>query len=155
MNQLQKINIFWFRRDLRIFDNTGFFHALNQTENVLPIFIFDTDILENLTKTDARISFIHQSLEAIHRQFLKVGSGLKILQGKPIEVFENIIQEYEISAVYTNRDYEPYALERDKQIGDLLKSKGIGFNTYKDQVIFEQAEIVKEDGLPYLVYTPF
>jgi len=155
MNQPRKINIFWFRRDLRIYDNAGFFHALNQAENVLPIFIFDTDILENLSKTDARVSFIHQSLEAIHRQFLKVGSGLKILQGKPIDVFEKIIQEYEISAVYTNRDYEPYALERDKQIGNLLKSKEIGFNTYKDQVIFEQAEIVKEDGLPYLVYTPF
>jgi len=155
MSLPKKLNVFWFRRDLRIFDNAGFFHALNQAENVLPVFIFDTDILENLSKTDARVSFIHQSLEAIHRQFLKVGSGLKILRGKPFDVFEEIIQEYEIAAVYTNRDYEPYGLKRDKQIGDLLKSKGIGFNTYKNQVIFEQAEIVKENGLPYLVYTPF
>jgi len=137
MSLPKKLNVFWFRRDLRIFDNAGFFHALNQAENVLPVFIFDTDILENLSKTDARVSFIHQSLEAIHRQFLKVGSGLKILRGKPFDVFEEIIQEYEIAAVYTNRDYEPYGLKRDKQIGDLLKSKGIGFNTYKNQVIFE------------------
>jgi deoxyribodipyrimidine photo-lyase len=123
MNQSRQINIFWFRRDLRIFDNAGFFHALNQAEKVLPIFIFDTDILDNLSKTDARVYFIYQSLEAIHRQFLEVGSALKIWHGKPLDVFEKITQQYEIATVYTNRDYEPYALKRDKQIGECLNLK--------------------------------
>lgn len=155
MIQSKKISIFWFRRDLRVEDNAAFYFALSEAEAVLPIFIFDTDILENLPRSDARVSFIYQSLEAIHRQFSSFGSGLKILRGKPLDVFKQLIQLYEISSVYTNRDYEPYALKRDHQIAEFLQSNGVVFKTYKDQVIFEQNEVVKEDGTPYLVYTPY
>lgn len=155
MNPSQKLNVFWFRRDLRASDNAGLFHALKESESVLPIFIFDTDILENLPRNDARVSFIYQSLEAIHRQFSSFGSGLKIFRGKPLDVFMQLMQLYEIASVYTNRDYEPYALKRDHQVAEFLQNNGVVFKTYKDQVVFEQNEVVKEDGTPYLVYTPF
>lgn len=155
MAQSQKLSVFWFRRDLRIEDNVAFYRALNEAEEVLPIFIFDTDILAKLSGDDARVSFIFETLEAIHRQFSKHGGGLKVLHGNPLEIFQKLIRDYEIASVYANRDYEPYALKRDRQINDFLQSKGIVFNTCKDQVVFEQNEIVKDDGLPYLVYTPF
>ncbi|EPR73487.1 Deoxyribodipyrimidine photolyase [Winogradskyella psychrotolerans RS-3] len=152
----KKTNIFWFRRDLRLDDNLGFYEALRGEHQVLPIFIFDTEILERLPKDDARVAFIHQTLQNM-RQTLQDehDSSIAFFQGKPKAVFKQLIEDYEIETVYTNHDYEPYATERDTQIKTLLEKHSIEFKTFKDQVIFEKNEVVKKDGNPYLVYTPY
>ena len=150
-----KINIFWFRRDLRLDDNCGLFHALKSGEKVLPIFIFDKDILSKLPKDDARVSFIYQEIENINHQLKETGSAIDIYYGKPIDIFKSLSEKHTIDAVFTNHDYEPSAIKRDLEIKNLLTSKNIHFKTYKDQVIFERNEIVKKDGTPYKVYTPY
>jgi deoxyribodipyrimidine photo-lyase len=149
------INIFWFRRDLRLDDNCGLFHALQSDKKILPIFIFDKDILHKLPKDDARVTFLHQELENINNQLLKVNSELSVFHGKPLEILEKLSEQYTIETIFTNRDYEPYAIQRDLEIKEFLTSKEIHFETYKDQVIFERNEIVKKDGTAYKVYTPF
>ncbi len=149
------ITIFWFRRDLRLHDNVGFFHALKEKGNVLPIFIFDPEILDKLPKNDARVNFIHDEISKMNSTLRSKGSGVSILHGKPIEVFQDLIKKYSLVSVYTNRDYEPYAQERDKAISELLSSHNIEFKAFKDQVIFERDEITKADGNPYVVYTPY
>ncbi|CAM1334702.1 cryptochrome/photolyase family protein [Tenacibaculum aestuariivivum] len=150
-----KVAIFWFRRDLRLEDNVALFNALNSSNKVLPIFIFDEEILDKLPENDARVSFIYQTLEQLDTDLKAVGSSLLIKKGNPLEVLKTITSEFDISAVYTNKDYEPYALQRDAEICQFLKSKSIDFLSYKDQVIFEEAEVTKNDGLPYTVYTPY
>ena len=151
-----KINIFWFRRDLRLDDNAGLFHALKSGKPVLPIFIFDTDILDKLeNKKDARVEFIHNSLKEIQNELIKLGCSLLILKGKPLDIFKRLVNEYDIESVYTNNDYEPYALERDKKIKEFLASNKVNFCSFKDQVIFEKDEVVKSDGKPYTVFTPY
>ena len=149
------MNIFWFRRDLRIEDNVGLFHALNSGENVLPVFIFDSEILSQLPKDDARVSFIHEQLEKIQLELNTIGKSLAVFHGNPIEIFTQLITENTITSVYTNHDYEPYARRRDKEMNQLFVDKGITFLTSKDQVIFEKSEVVKDDGTPYVVFTPF
>ncbi|MBC7523568.1 MAG: deoxyribodipyrimidine photo-lyase [Flavobacterium sp.] len=149
------MNIFWFRRDLRLDDNTGLFHALTSGEDVLPIFIFDDAILSQLPKNDARVTFIHSQLEKMQIELLKIGKSLAIFRGKPEEVFKKIISENNIKSVYTNHDYEPYARNRDLELFQLFKENSIEFKTSKDQVIFEKSEVVKDDGTPYVVYTPY
>ena len=149
------MNIFWFRRDLRIEDNVGLFHALNSAEEVLPIFIFDEIILSQLPKDDARVSFIHKQLEKIQSELNKIGKSLAVFHGNPIEVFTKLISENKITSVYTNHDYEPYARKRDKEMNQLFVANEISFLTSKDQVIFEKSEVVKDDGTPYVVYTPY
>ncbi len=153
---MNKIVVFWFRRDLRLDDNIGLFHALSTGLEVLPIFIFDTDILSQLdTDSDRRVSYIHDSLSLINRQLGDQKSGLKTYLGTPLEVFTKLTEEYAIDSVYCNRDYEPQAIERDLLIKNFLNSKGINLHDYKDQVIFEKSEITKDDGKPYTVYTPY
>ena len=150
------VNIFWFRRDLRLHDNCGFFHALKNGGNVLPIFIFDTEILSKLeNKKDARVEFILEQLSKLKDEFEKRGSSLKIIYGSPETTFKRLIDKYKISAVYTNRDYEPYAQERDTKISHLLSESGIAFHTFKDHVIFERDEVMKPDGKPYTIFTPY
>ena len=149
------MNIFWFRRDLRLDDNAGLFYALQQMDGVLPIFIFDTCILSQLPKDDARVTFIHERLEIIQKQLEKIGKSLAVFYGTPNEVFEKLISENAISNVFTNTDYEPYARKRDLDLYQLFKQKNIEFKTCKDQVIFEKSEVTKDDGLPYVVYTPY
>ena len=150
-----KTNIFWFRRDLRLDDNIGLNSALSSRNPVLGIFIFDEDIIENLPKDDARISFIYQKLEEINKRLNTVNSSLLVIKGKPINVFNNLIKEYEIENLYSNLDYEPYAIDRDKKISDLLKKNKIHHFQYKDQVIFGPTEILKENSLPYTVFTAY
>jgi deoxyribodipyrimidine photo-lyase len=150
-----KTNIFWFRRDLRLDDNIGLNSALSSGNPVLGIFIFDEDIIENLPKDDARISFIYQKLEEINKRLNTVNSSLLVIKGKPINVFNNLIKEYEIENLYSNLDYEPYAIDRDKKISDLLKKNKIHHLQYKDQVIFGPTEILKENSLPYTVFTAY
>ncbi len=151
-----RINIFWFRRDLRLDDNTGIYHALKAGLPVLPIFIFDAEILDKLeNKQDARVEFIHNALTEIDTELKKYNSSLLTLAGKPREIWKKLTEDYEIAEVFTNHDYEPYAIERDSVVKELLNNKGIGFNTFKDQVIFEKDEVVKPDGKPYSIYTPY
>ena len=149
------MNIFWFRRDLRLEDNVGLFHALNSNEEVLPIFIFDETILSQLPKDDARVNFIHQQLEKIQNQLQTIGKSLAVFHGNPFEVFIRLIYENQIKTIYTNHDYEPYARKRDLELYHLFSDNNIEFKTSKDQVIFEKSEVVKEDGTPYVVYTPY
>jgi deoxyribodipyrimidine photo-lyase len=150
-----KMNVFWFRRDLRLEDNAGLFHALNSGEEVLPIFIFDETILSQLPEDDARVSFIHQQLEKIQSELQKIGKSLAVFHGNPFEVFAKLIHENQIHTVFANHDYEPYARKRDLKIFHLLKDNNIEFKTSKDQVIFEKNEVTKDDGTPYVVYTPY
>lgn len=153
--------IFWFRRDLRLEDNVGLAAALASGNAVLPLFIFDQDILSKLKdRDDARVSFIHEQLKRIDHDLHAHGSALEVRFGKPIEVLEKLINEqkaagHPVAQVYTNHDYEPYAIRRDEQIAVLLESKGIAFHTYKDQVIFEKDEVVKLDKTPYMVYSAY
>ena len=150
------INIFWFRRDLRLNDNAGLYHALKSDKPVLPIFIFDKNILDDLeNKKDARVQFIHDTLLDLKMKLEEKGSSLLVKYGKPEEVWETIIKEYNIANVYTNHDYEPYALERDEYVKVLLSKNNISFHSYKDHVVFEKKEVVKKDGLPYTVFTPY
>ena len=151
----EKINIFWFRRDLRLDDNCGLYHALKSDKKVIPIFIFDEDILSKLPKNDARVSFINQELTNINNELKKVGSSLAVFHGKPLDIYQELSEKYTIDTVFTNHDYEPYAQKRDSEIKDFLASKSINFKTFKDQVIFERNEIVKKDGTAYKVYTPY
>lgn len=148
----QLTTLFWFRRDLRIDDNAGLYHALKENTSVLPVFIFDTVILNQLDeKEDARVEFIHQSLHVLKTQLEKLGSSLLICHGDPAEFFKRTNPK----TVYTNHDYEPYARERDEAIAKILEAKGSSLKTFKDQVIFEKNEVTKENGDPYTVFTPY
>lgn len=150
-----KRSIFWFRRDLRFEDNTALIEALKSSEKVMPLFIFDRQILQELSVDDARLSFIYETLLGIQLKLQEVGSSILCLQGNPIQVWEALIKKFEISRVYANKDYEPYARERDRKVKELLSSHGIEFKLYKDQVIFEEREVVKDGGDPYTVFTPY
>lgn len=151
-----KVSIFWFRRDLRLNDNVALYHALKSEHSVICIFIFDKNILDKLSdKTDKRLKFIHSNLEQINSQLQKLGSTLKTFYGTPLEIWTELINQYEIVEAFANHDYEPYARKRDREIFDFLASNNIKFNTYKDQCIFEFKEILKDDGKPYTVFTPY
>jgi len=153
---MKDVSIFWFRRDLRLDDNAGLYHALRSGNSVLPIFIFDEQILSKLEdKADRRVDFIHRTLEGLRLQLNELGSDLLVFHGTPLEVYRKLLAEYSVKAVYTNRDYEPYAQERDKQVGEFLNEQGATFQTFKDQCIFEKDEILKDDSKPYTVYTPY
>ncbi len=150
------INIFWFRRDLRLDDNAGLYRALKGEYPVLPLFIFDKEILDQLEdKDDARVTFIYQTIEDINKELKKHGSTLLVLYDKAEHAWDHIIKTYDVANVYTNHDYEPYAKKRDEAIAEKLKKHNINFKTYKDQVVFEKGEVAKSDGLPYTVYTPY
>ena len=152
----KQISIFWFRRDLRLHDNAGLYHALRSDHTVVPIFIFDTNILNDLEeKADKRLQFIHHALQNIQQQLQTLGSTLHVLIGKPLDVFKKLQHTYSINAVFTNHDYEPYAIKRDNEINTFLHQHHISFHTFKDQVIFEKNEILKDNGQPYTVYTPY
>jgi len=153
---MKKISLCWFRRDLRIEDQTALFYSLQQEEQVLPLFIFDRHILDALEdKTDARVSFIYQQIASLKAFFEKQGSSMLVKYGHPETIFQELVQEYEVQTVYTNRDYEPYAQSRDTQVEALLSKKNIPFLTFKDQVIFEPGEILNGSGEFYKVFTPF
>jgi deoxyribodipyrimidine photo-lyase len=155
MENRKPVVIFWFRRDLRFEDNAGLYHAMQTGLPVLPLFIFDDNILKELPLQDARVQFIHQQLQVLHTQLQSHESSLLCKKGNPIEVWSQLIHAYEIAAVYTNRDYEPYAQERDSSVEKLLDQNKIPFHTFKDQVIFEKNEVQKDDGKPYAVFTPY
>ncbi|MEY4702173.1 MAG: hypothetical protein RIR96_70 [Bacteroidota bacterium] len=150
------IAVFWFRRDLRLFDNRGLIQALSSGLPVLPIFIFDTDILSKLDNaSDARVHFIHNTIHELDIELKKYGSPLQVFHGKPIDVFRNLVNKYKVSKVYTNHDYEDYGRKRDQEIQQYLQTQNCDFSTCKDIVIFETNEVLKDDGLPYTIFTPY
>ncbi|CEJ68736.1 Deoxyribodipyrimidine photo-lyase [Chryseobacterium oranimense G311] len=153
---MDKVNIFWFRRDLRLEDNVGLYHAIQSGLKVIPVFIFDTDILNRLQdKKDRRVDYIHQALQRIHKELKKYNSGLYVYHGTPMQVFKKIIQDFNVDKVFCNRDYEPQAIQRDREIADFLLKHHIQLKDFKDQVIFEKDDILKNDLSPYTVFTPY
>lgn len=153
---MNKVNIFWFRRDLRLEDNTGLYYAYNQEKDVLPLFIFDKNILDALEdKHDPRVSFIHHQIKQLSEKLKTFESSILVKYGKPLDVWQELLNTYDIQNVYTNRDYEPYARERDTEVKTLLNERGIQFLDFKDQVIFEKGEIVNGSGDFYKVFTPY
>lgn len=151
-----KVRVFWFRRDMRFEDNVGLYHALSGDFPVLPLFIFDKHILDELPKDDARITFIHDELQKM-RSYLQEhhDSSIATYHDTPENAIKQLIKDFEVEAIYTNRDYEPYAQKRDAKINALLAKNGIEFHDFKDQVIFEKTEVEKNDGGMYLVFTPY
>ncbi|UOF01821.1 cryptochrome/photolyase family protein [Bdellovibrio reynosensis] len=150
------MTLFWFRRDLRLHDNAGLFYALKENENVLPVFVFDSDILSKLDdEADARVTFIHETVTDLKQSLQKKGSDLVVRHGKPLEIFKELHGKLKFSAIYTNHDYEPYARQRDDQVLAWAKKQGIEFKTFKDQTLFEKDEILTEARKPYTVYTPY
>lgn len=155
MDIIDSIAVFWFRRDLRLFDNAALFKALTSGFKVLPVFIFDKKILQNLNPDDKRVSFIHQAIEQLNQLLSAHKTSIQVYYGTPGDIIDQLLSTYTINRVYANHDYEPYALDRDLQMKKKLAEKGVLFQTYKDQVIFERDEITKLSGEPYTVYTPY
>lgn len=150
------VNIVWFRRDLRLKDNAALYEALSSNIPVLPIFIFDTAILDQLQdRADKRVAFIHAAITEMQTELVSLGSTLQVFHGKPVEIFTQLLQTYSVQTVFINHDYEAYAQERDAAVTDLLNKASVGFKTFKDQVIFEKSEVTKDDGKPYTVFTPY
>jgi len=146
-NKGRDISVFWFRRDLRLEDNTGLVHALRSGFPVLPVFIFDTNILDELSADDPRVSFIYKQLHQIHGKLASAGSGLRVFTGDPLLVWKDLLSRYRIKEVYVNKDYEPYAMDRDRAVAELLEGRGIRFRL--------EGEVLKQDGSPYTVFTPY
>ena len=155
MNTKESISIAWLRRDLRLDDNRAIYEAHQTGDKVLVLFIFDTDIIDELGKDDHRITFIYDNLEKINTELNNQKSALLIQKGRPLDIWKKLVSEYDIKSVHIARDYEPYAKERDREILNLLSSNNIIFKGYKDQVVFEKSEIVKQDNAPYTVFTPY
>ncbi len=152
----QQIAVFWFRRDLRLTDNTALFHALKSGQPVLPVFIFDTQILKQLnSKEDARVSYIYSRVSRLKNEIEKHGSSLKVIHANPLDAFQQLNKEYKITSVFSNRDFEPYAILRDMEVESFLQVEGVKFHAFTDHVIFEPGKIVKPDNKPYTVFTPY
>lgn len=150
------VNLFWFRRDLRLSDNAGLYHALKDKNPVVPIFIFDRNILDELEdRTDRRVEFIFKTIESLQEKLAKKNSTFDVRYGFPEDIFSQLLKGYKIDKVFTNQDYEPYATDRDKSIAGLLKKSGVSFHSFKDQVILEKNEVLKDDGKPYTIFTPY
>jgi len=150
------VNIFWFRRDLRLQDNAGLWYALRSGQAVLPVFIFDRNILDDLEdKSDRRLTFIHGALEKMQAELLQLGSSMEVCHGFPEEVFSSLLAKYHVVRVFCNHDYEPYAAQRDLAVSRLLAAQGVGWESHKDQVLYEKDEVLKSDGSPYTVFTPY
>lgn len=151
----QEVAVFWFRRDLRLDDNLGLYRALESKYPVIPLFVFDEDILDNLDKNDARVSFIHDSLLKINEELKTIGSSLLVKNGKINAVWDSLFLDFDVKEVFFNKDYEPYAIKRDLAVCELLDTYKCSSFLFKDQVVFEEMEITKADGLPYTVFTPY
>ena len=152
---MKTISIFWFRRDLRLDDNKGLYYALQENDNIVPIFIYDKNILDEIKKNDHRIQFIKNRIDEINKDLSKTGKSINQFYGDPLKVFKKLIEKYQIKNIYLNRDYTPYSIKRDSQIFNLSKKQNIEYKDYKDHVIYEKSDITKDDGSPYKVYTPY
>ena len=148
--------LFWFRRDLRFDDNIGLFHALKSGLAVLPVFIFDTNILHQLEdKRDKRVDLIHQRLNELNSELQKHGSALLVKYGNPVEILPALCEQFNVNQLFLNEDYEPDAIARDNEIRRIVVSKNIAFHSFKDQVIFAKNEVLKPDGTPYSIFTAY
>tara|TARA_B100000780_G_scaffold91822_1_gene63573 strand:+ start:1694 stop:2992 length:1299 start_codon:yes stop_codon:yes gene_type:complete len=152
---MKKLTIFWFRRDLRLDDNVGLYNALNGSNDVIPIFIFDSNIINKLPNNDPRIKIIHNALVTMNNVLKKYEINIACFKGNPLNVFKDLVKKNIVDKVIFNHDYEPYARKRDKEIISFLELNNVEFRSYKDHVVFEKSEVVKNDGSPYKVYTPF
>jgi len=153
---MEKVNLFWFRRDLRLHDNAGLYYALKSGVPVVPVFIFDRNILDDLEeRADRRVTFIHKAVTKMQENLVRKGSTMEVHYGTPVNVFKELLAKYKVEDIYTNHDYEPYAKDRDDEVKKLFINNNSGFYTYKDQVIFDRDEILKENGRPYTVFTPY
>lgn len=151
-----KVSVCWLRRDLRLEDNTALYHALKGSFPVLVIYIFDRNILDELSeKSDKRVVFIHRQLQKINEELWQKNSTLVTFHTTPNKAFEELLLKYDVQEVFVNHDYEPYAISRDQHIQKIVEEKGGNFYSYKDQVIFEKEEVLKPNGTPYTVYTPY
>jgi deoxyribodipyrimidine photo-lyase len=151
-----RVSVHWFRRDLRLSDNHGLFRALSEHGATVPLFIFDTDILDRLEeRTDRRVDFIHRTVQQLSTDLSALGSGLVVEHGRPLDIWRKMVERYDITTVTANHDHEPYGRERDRNVEAFLREHGIPFHTFKDSSIFERAEVMKEDGGPYTVFTPY
>lgn len=155
MENKQSCVVFWFRRDLRLDDNIGLYHALKSGKPVLPLFVFDESILNPLSVNDHRVSFIFKTLLRMHVKLQVSGGGILVKKGKPLDVFNALISSYQVKAVYCNADHEPYGIERDRVIATFLKEKGIGFEPFIDHLLAQKDEVLTGDGNPYRVFTPY
>lgn len=152
----KEIAICWLRRDLRLTDHAALYHALKSGVPVLILFIFDNEILNKLSdQKDPRVSFIYQTLKQLELKLNALGSSMLVKHGNPTEIWKEIIESHEVNGVFTNHDYEPYARQRDAQLDAFLAEKNISFHTFKDQVLFEKEEVIKDNGTPYTVFTPY
>lgn len=149
------INICWLRRDLRLEDNTALYHALSERKNVQLLFIFDTEIVDDLSSHDKRLLFIYKSLEKLHHTLRASGAGVLIKRGVPLKVFKELMKDNHIESIYCNHDYEPYSRQRDEEVSRYAHEQGCHFKTFKDHVIFEKNEVLKPDATPYTVFTPY
>lgn len=152
---MNKISVFWFRRDLRLEDNTALHQALSTENKVLPIFILDEEIINELPANDPRVNFIYDNLYKIDQTLKTKNASLLVLTGQPIQVWKKLLQNYSVKSVFVNKDYEPYAIKRDREVEQLLAEKNIEFLAFKDQVIHEENDVLKKDGTPYTVFTPY
>ena len=150
-----RISVCWFRRDLRLEDNHALHQALQSGLPVLPVFMFDREILDELPPKDGRVEFIHQHLTHMKSTLQAQGKAFWVGYGSPMELWKELTASYDIEAVYTNHDYEPYATARDQAVRLYLSGRGIAFHTFKDQVIFEKEEILTGAEKPYTVFTPY
>ncbi len=155
MKRDKEIDVFWFRRDLRLHDNKALYHALKQGKPLLLLFVFDDYILDPLPANDHRVTFLYNTLSAMHQELSEVGGGLEIRRGKPVEVIHELIHTYRVGSVFCNADHEPYGINRDKEVKELLAGKGINFYQYLDHLIMDKSEVVKPEGTPYQVFTPY
>jgi len=152
----KEISICWLRRDLRIDDNAALYHALKSPYPVLILFIFDKNILDKLNaKDDARVTFIYDTIQNLQTDLKKYKSSLLVLNDTPEKAWQQVLETYDVKEVFANHDYEPYAREREDALTEFLSSENISFKTFKDQVIFDKDEVVKADGKPYTVFTPY
>ncbi len=155
MQAKQHCVVFWFRRDLRLEDNVGLYHAFQTGKAVLPLFIFDDEILEPLPADDHRVSFIYEVVSKMHHKLRSDDRGILVKKGRPLEVFKRLVADHEVEAVYCNADHEPYGIQRDEQIAAFLKEQGIGFHSFIDHLITRKSEILTGEGKPYRVFTPY
>jgi deoxyribodipyrimidine photo-lyase len=150
-----EVVVFWFRRDLRLQDNAALSEALRSGQKVLPIYIYDENVPSFLSEKDVKTTFINAQLHKMQLELKNSNAALSLAEGKAIDVFKEMMKQFKIHAVYVNREYEPNLIKRDQELFDFLTAQNIQFKTYKDQVLFERDEIVKADGLPYKIYTPY
>ena len=152
----EPVSIVWLRRDLRLHDNAALYHALRSGYPVLVVFIFDRFILDQLEdQRDQRVEFIHQQILTLQDELVGLGSTMLVRYGNVLETWQQLVQELSIQEVFVNRDYETYAQNRDQTVSGLLAEHGIGFHSFKDQAIFDHAEVLTGNQTPYTVFTPY